>query len=176
MNPRAYRQTRLNHQQETTINHRNFTTAFAVDQTPETVFAAINDVRGWWSEDIEGRTDRLGEFNYRFKDLHRCKIKVTELIPGKKVAWRVLDNYFSFTEDKTEWTGTEIIFDVSGKGEKTEVRFTHQGLVPDYECYDICSDGWGTYINGSLRSLIATGKGRPNVGQPMTDSERALVL
>jgi hypothetical protein len=155
----------------------NFTTTFTVDQAPEAAFAAINNVRGWWSEEIKGRTDRLGEdFDYHYRDIHRCKIKVTELIPGRKVAWRVLENYFSFTEDKTEWTGTQIIFDIAGKGDKTEVRFTHQGLVPDYECYDICSDGWGTYINGSLRSLIATGKGQPNVGQPMTESERALVL
>ncbi|CAN7668115.1 SRPBCC family protein [Mesorhizobium sp. LjNodule214] len=158
------------------MTNRNFTTAFTVDQTPEAAFAAINNVRGWWSEEIQGRTDKSGEdFDYHYSDLHRCKIKVTELVPGKKVAWRVLDNYFSFTEDKTEWTGTEMIFDISGKDGKTEVRFTHQGLVPDYECYDACSDGWRTYINGSLRSLIASGKGQPNVGDPMTDSERTLV-
>ncbi|MFK0690825.1 SRPBCC domain-containing protein [Mesorhizobium sp. IMUNJ 23033] len=158
------------------MTNRNFTTAFTVDQTPEAAFTAINNVRGWWSEEIQGRTDKSGEdFNYHYSDLHRCKIKVTELVAGKKDAWRVLDNYFSFTEDKTEWTGTEIIFDISGKDGKTEVRFTHQGLVPDYECYDACSDGWRTYINGSLRSLIATGKGHPNVGDPMTDSERTLV-
>ncbi|CAN7487107.1 SRPBCC domain-containing protein [Mesorhizobium amorphae] len=158
------------------MTNRNFTTAFTVDQTPEAAFAAINNVRGWWSEEIQGRTDKSGEdFDYHYSDLHRCKIAVTELVAGKKVAWRVLDNYFSFTEDKTEWTGTEMIFDISGKDGKTEVRFTHQGLVPDYECYDACSDGWRTYINGSLRSLIATGKGHPNVGDPMTDSERTLV-
>ncbi|RJT29287.1 SRPBCC domain-containing protein [Mesorhizobium waimense] len=158
------------------MTNRNLTTAFTVDQTPEAAFAAINNVRGWWSEEIQGRTDKSGEdFDYHYSDLHRCKIKVTELVPGKKVAWRVLDNYFSFTVDKTEWTGTEMIFDISAKDGKTEVRFTHQGLVPDYECYDACSDGWRTYINDSLRSLIATGKGHPNVGDPMTDSERTLV-
>jgi hypothetical protein len=159
------------------MTNRNFSTTFTVDQTPEAAFAAIKNVRGWWSDDIKGRTDKVGEvYDYRYRDIHRCRIKVTELIPGKRVAWRVLENYFSFIGDKTEWTGTEIIFDISEKGDKTEVHFTHQGLVPDYECYDICSDGWGTYINGSLRSLITTGKGHPNVGEPMTDSERALVL
>lgn len=147
------------------MTNRNFTTSFTVDQTPETVFAAINHVRGWWSEVIKGRTDMLGEeFDYSFEDIHRCKIKVTELVPGKKVVWRVLDNDFSFIEDKTEWTGTEIIFDVSWQGDKTEIHFTHQGLVPEYECYEVCSDGWGSAINGSLRSLITTGKGQPNVG------------
>jgi hypothetical protein len=42
------------------------------------------------------------------------------------------------------------------------VRFTHAGLVPAFECYGGCSGAWGFYINDSLRSLIATGKGEPN--------------
>lgn len=159
------------------MKDHNFTTAFTVGQTPEAAFAAITNVRGWWSEEIEGRTDKLGaEFTYQFRDIHRCKMKIAELVPGKKVVWRVLDNHFNFTKDTTEWTGDDIIFDVSRKGDKTEVRFTHVGLVPEYECYDACSDGWGTYIKGSLRDLIVTGKGQPNIGEAMTDSERALVL
>jgi Activator of Hsp90 ATPase homolog 1-like protein len=146
-----------------------------VDKAPDEVFAAINNVRGWWSEDIEGRTDKLGaEFTYRYRDLHHCKMQIVELAPNERVVWLVLDNGFSFTKDKTEWKGTKIIFEISRKGDKTEVCFTHLGLVPEYECYDVCSDGWSTYINGSLRALIATGRGHPNVREAVTDSERAL--
>jgi hypothetical protein len=142
---------------------QSYTVTISVEQTPEQVFDAINNVRGWWSEEIEGRTDRLGdEWTHHYQDVHRCKIKITELVPGKKVVWLVLDNYFNFTKDKTEWKGTEIIFEISKKGKKTEVRFTHEGLVPDYECFDVCSDAWGGYIKGSLKSLIAAGKGQPN--------------
>jgi len=146
------------------MTNKNFTTTFSVDQTPEEVFKAINHVRGWWSEEIEGGTDKLGDqFRYHYKDVHRCKMKITEVIPGKKVVWRVLDNYFNFIEDKSEWKDTEISFEISRKGNKTEVRFTHVGLVPEYECFDVCSNAWGSYINGSLRSLITTGKGKPNL-------------
>jgi hypothetical protein len=142
---------------------QNFATSFTVDQTPEEAFAAINNVRGWWSEEIEGSTDTLGaEWTYRYKDVHVCKMKITELIPGKKVVWLVLDNHFNFTQDKTEWTGTQVMFEISKKDNKTEIRFTHLGLVPEYECFDVCSNAWGSYVNGSLRSLIATGKGKPN--------------
>lgn len=159
------------------MNDRNYATTFTVGQTPEEAFAAINNVRGWWSEEIEGSTDKLGEaFDYHFKDVHRCKIQITELVPGKKVAWRVLDNYFSFTEDKSEWKGTEITFAISRNGDETEVHFTHLGLVPEYECYSACSEGWSYYIKTSLRELMATGKGRPNVGQALTHTERALTL
>ncbi len=148
-----------------------------VDQTPEVAFAAINNVRGWWSEEIEGRTDKLNsEFIYHFMDVHRCKIKITQLIPGKKVVWHVLDNYFNFTKDKTEWTGTDIIFEIFKKGDKTQVHFTHLGLVPEYECFNVCSTGWSTYINGSLRSLITTGEGRPNANErPTNETEKNLL-
>jgi hypothetical protein len=153
----------------------SFTTYFTVDQSPEAAFSAINNVRGWWSEAIVGPTDTAGgTFDYHFQDIHRCTIRVSELIPGRKVAWHVLDNYFSFTGDETEWTGTTIIFAISETGGKTEVRFTHEGLVPEYECYAACTDGWSTYIGGSLRALIETGKGDPNLGDPMNRTEQAL--
>ena len=141
------------------MNAQNFTTTFTVDQTPQEAFAAINNVRGWWSGEIEGGTGKLGdEFTYRYQDLHYSKQKLTELIPGKKVVWLVSDARLNFTKDKTEWTGTEITFEISEKGDKTEIRFTHLGLVPQAECFNACSNAWGFYINGSLRSLIATGK------------------
>jgi hypothetical protein len=160
---------------ETAMTSQSFTTSFTVDQSPEAAFAAINNVRGWWSGAIDGPTDTLsGEFDYHFQDVHRCRIRVTELTPGKRVVWHVLKNYFSFTEDETEWTGTDIIFDISQRGTQTEVRFTHEGLVPQYECYDACHQGWSTYINGSLPALIKTGKGDPNRGDPMTAAEQKL--
>lgn len=157
------------------MSNRDFTVTLSVDQTPAVAFAAINNVRGWWSGDIEGRTDRLGEeFKYRYKDIHRCELKITEFSPGKKVVWHVLSNDFNFTKERTEWTGTDIVFDIARKGDKTEIRFTHIGLVPDCECYGACSEGWGFYINGSLRDLIATGSGAPNTGAPKTEAERKL--
>ena len=94
-------------------------------------------------------------------------MKIVELVPNKKIVWLVLDNYFKFTKDKSEWKGTKIIFDIAEKDNKTEMRFTHQGLVPAYECYEICRDAWTGYIQKSLRNFITTGKGQPNAtGKP----------
>jgi hypothetical protein len=145
------------------VNKQDYTTTISVDQPPRQVFDAIKNIRGWWSENIEGSTDELGnEFIYRYKDAHQCKLRLTELVPDERVAWLIVDNYFNFTRDKSEWSNTKIVFEIAKKSNKTEIRFTHLGLVPDYECFDICSDAWNSYIVGSLRSLIVTGKGRPN--------------
>ncbi len=141
----------------------NFTTVFAVDQSPAEAFDAITNVRGWWSGQIDGDTDKLGaEFIYRYEDVHYSKQEITELVPNKKVVWRVLDAYLDFTEDPAEWNGTEITFEIGRKDDQTEVRFTHLGLVPEFECYDSCSTAWAFYINNSLRHLITTGQGSPN--------------
>lgn len=154
----------------------DFSTTILVDQTPTEAFNAINNVRGWWSEEIEGETDKLNdEFKYHFEDVHRCKMKLIEVIPGKKVVWLVQENYFKFTKDKSEWVGTKIFFDISEKDNQTLIRFTHQGLVPHYECFDICTNAWSNYIGNSLRNLITTGKGMPNgKDKPQTENEKNL--
>lgn len=158
------------------MTHPDFTTTLLVDQTPKQVFDAINNVRGWWSEEIEGTTNELNtEFKYHYKDVHRSQMKIVEFFPDKKVAWLVMDNEFKFTRDKSEWKGTRIIFEIAQKGKQTEIHFTHQGLVPQYECYEICQGAWTNYIQNSLRSLITTGKGIPNASdKPQTENEKAL--
>lgn len=145
------------------MNDQNLTMTFAVDQTPEEAFAAINDVRAWWSGDIQGDTDKLGaEFTYRNKDIHRSTQRITEFAPAKRVVWQVVDSDLSFLKNRSEWNDTTILFEVSRKNGKTEVRFTHRGLAPDHECFDVCSNAWGFYINDSLRRRITMGKGQPN--------------
>ncbi|MCW3122187.1 MAG: hypothetical protein JWQ38_1679 [Flavipsychrobacter sp.] len=144
-------------------NDKNFSTSFLVDQSPTEVFNAVNNVRDWWSEEIEGGTAQLNdEFKYHYKDVHSCTMKITESIPGKRVVWLVLDNHFNFTKDKSEWKGTNIVFDISERDGKTLLHFTHAGLVPEYECFDICKSAWTDYVCNSLHDLITMGKGQPN--------------
>jgi hypothetical protein len=145
------------------MSDHSYATSLTVERPAAEVFEAINNPHAWWSEEIEGVTDKVGEvFTFRVKDIHYSKIRVTELVPGKKVVWRVLDNYMNYVDDQSEWVDTEIRFELFEKDGLTEVRFTHAGLLPQFECFDVCSNAWGFYIPGSLRSLIMTGEGTPS--------------
>jgi hypothetical protein len=143
------------------MDNQDFTTAIVVEQLPSEAFKAINNPRAWWNEAIEGITDRINaEWYYHFEDNHRSKIKVVEMVPDKKVVWLVEENYFKFTKDPSEWTGNKITFEISSKDNTTQVVFTQIGLVPAYECYNVCRDAWTGFIQKSLHSLITTGKGQ----------------
>ena len=145
------------------MNNEDFTITLVTDQATTTVFNAINNVYGWWSEDFKGSSDKLqDEFEVNFGDMHRSTQKLVELVPGKKVVWQVLDSNLSFLTNKSIWTGTKIIFDISVHDNKTQLRLTHQGLVPEIECFKDCSKGWNYYIRQSLLPLINTGIGKSN--------------
>jgi hypothetical protein len=142
---------------------RGYATSYTVEQSPEQVFAAIMDVRGWWTGHIDGPTDEQGaEFTYRHPPQHYSRQRVTELEPGRRVVWQVVGSDLSFLSRPDEWTGTEIVFDIVPGADGTTLCFTHVGLLPEIECFGDCSTAWLHYINGSLRNLITTGEGLPD--------------
>jgi hypothetical protein len=113
---------------------------------------------------MEGNNQQLNdEFIFKVKDVHYSKHKLTEVVPGKKIVWLVTDSCLNFIKDTNEWTGTRIVFEISRSASKTKLVFTHEGLVPEVECYDACSPAWTEYIQHSLLNLITTGKGDPNL-------------
>src|SRR5687767_13906156 len=130
------------------MGNQNYTTTILVDQTPKEVFKAVNNVRGWWIDEIDGQSEKLNdEFSVLFYDgVHYSKQRLVEFAPDKKVVWLVTESKLNFIEDEDEWTGTKISFDISTIGNKTQLQFTHYGLRPDIECYKDCSNAWGGYI------------------------------
>lgn len=153
---------------------RDYSTVVVLPAAPTVVYDAINDVRAWWSEEVDGDPTALGgEFTFHGHDeantvQHRSQLHVTDLVPGELIVWHVRENWMSFVADQQEWRGTEIRFELASAGEGTELRFSHRGLVPSYECYEACSSAWSFFIGCSLRDLVTTGTGTPirPAGQP----------
>ena len=131
-----------------------------VDESPEKVFNHINEVSKWWSKDYEGKSARLNdEFVICHPGRHYTKQKLIEMISGKRIVWLVTESELDWLEkDKHEWTNTKMIFEISMRGDKTIVHFTHEGLVPEKECYTMCSGGWNMVIKERLFNYITEGK------------------
>jgi hypothetical protein len=143
------------------MNNKDFTATLLVNQTAGEAFDAINNVGAWWSTSFEGGTEKLnGVFTVRFGEVFITS-KVVELIPGKKIVWLVIDCNKPWLKNTKEWTGTKISWEISAKDGKTQILFVHVGLVPEVECFGVCSTAWGQYLQQSLLSLVTTGTGQP---------------
>jgi hypothetical protein len=153
----------------------DFQLGYTVDRGPHHVWGAVVSVADWLSRELQGDTATVGaEFTYHYQDVHRCRFRVEEAVPGRRLVWRVLENHFNFTKDPTEWVGTQVIFTLTEQDGATRLDFEHRGLVSAYECFEICRDAWTGYLTGSLRELILTGKGQPNPIEAVVEAARVL--
>jgi len=158
------------------MKKQDYDISLTVDATAHEAFEGINNVTKWWTENLEGSSQKLNdEFTVRFGDVHYSKQKLIEVVPDKKVVWLVTDSQLNFLKDKQEWTNTKISFEISTQNDKTKVHFTHIGLVPGIECFDACSNAWSQYIQQSLWRLITTGKGQPDKKEDKTKDKSKTV-
>ena len=154
---------------------QNYSTSIVVNASAHKAFESINNVPKWWTENLEGSSQQLNdEFTVRFGNVHYSKQKLVEVVPDKKVVWLVTDCKLNFVKDQHEWTNTRIIFEIFTQENQTHIRFTHIGLVPDYECFTACSNAWSQYIDQSLQSLIITGKGQPSQKETNTNNKEVV--
>jgi len=144
------------------MENQDFSTTILLDQSPPEIFNAVNSVSDWWSTTAKGDTTALhDEFMVDFGS-HWWAFRIIEIVPNQKVVWQVSGSYMPWNENKNEWTGTMVSFEISSSGTQTALRFTHKGLVPQFSCFEGCSEGWSGYINISLKNLITTGIGTPD--------------
>jgi hypothetical protein len=143
------------------MKKQDFTATILVKATANKAFKSINDVAAWWTENIEGPTEKLNDVFTIHWGEDFVKIKIAESIPEKRVVWDVIDCHLHWLADNKEWKGTQIVFDLSTEGDSARIQFTHVGLEPQVECYDMCVKGWTQYFTDSLAKLINEGKGLP---------------
>jgi hypothetical protein len=142
------------------MKNQNYKATIELTNSPQDVFNHIKDVSKWWSKEFEGSSSKLNdEFVIYHPDRHYSKQKLIEVIPDKKVVWLVTDSKLNWIEkDKYEWTNTKMVFEISTKGDKTVLHFTHEGLVPEKECYAMCEKGWSMVIKEWLFNYITDDK------------------
>lgn len=134
------------------MSTQNFSYTFTTSKSPEEVFNILIDPKKWWiglhNETITRNSEKLNEeFTFSAGNgAHISVQKLVELIPDKKISWKVVGSNLTFLKTPNEWTGTKIIFDISTEGNQTKVTFTHNGLTPQFECYEGCSNACSQYL------------------------------
>jgi len=143
------------------MNANNFHTRITVNGGAKETMKKINQVDLWWAKNFTGRAEQLNdEFTVRFGDTF-VDFQISEFVPEKKVVWEVTDCNLHWINNKKEWNGTDVVFELSEKENGTQIDFTHIGLVPGVECYKDCEVGWNGHITQSLAKFINEGKGMP---------------
>ncbi len=144
------------------MNH--YQHSITLHASPATVYAALTTaagLRGWWTEDCDIQDGVGGELAFRF-GAHK-EMRIERQVPQREVAWLCTGAHIDIDrfKRKDEWVGTHVIFHLAPHGESgTRLDFEHVGLVPPFECYGVCSEGW-QYFLSSLEKYVGTGHGTP---------------
>ena len=145
------------------MNH--FQHNITLNASPTAVYAALataEGLRGWWTEDCDVDTDVGGKLAFRF-GAHHKEMRIERLVADREVEWlctAALIDFERFSR-KDEWVGTRIMFHLAPHGDNgTRLHFEHVGLVPSFECFGVCSEGWQHFLS-SLQQYSETGHGTP---------------
>lgn len=143
------------------MEQKNYHSSIAAGITPHQAFSNIANVSGWWAKNFTGKAQHVGDtFNVRFGDT-TVDFEITEAIPDKKIVWHVANCHLPWLKDKTEWNGTDVVWEITPQNNETRIDMTHIGLTPEVECYEACEKGWNGHITQSLFNLATKGKGEP---------------
>lgn len=142
------------------MEKKNFNATITVDASASEAIKKISNIPEWWGITFSGSAKKQNDtFIVKMSGDSFFNFKVTEIIPNKKIVWLVTDCNMPWYADKKEWTNTKLIFDLTENKGVTELKFTHEGLTPEVECYKDCAPGWTHWIKTSLFSYFTTGKG-----------------
>ena len=129
------------------------------------LFNALTErINEWWGE-VDHQPKSLGQkFKVSFGEAY-WRFEVIALEQDKRAVWECIESnqvHAGLMGIKEEWLGTKLHWELtSEKSDQTRLNFRHEGLVPTFNCYEVCADAWGFFIGTSLKELIEQGLGQP---------------
>lgn len=146
------------------MSEQSYTKEFSVSVNAEAVYKAITrEIDKWWTTDTNEAVDVNDVLTVRFGEPYFMSLEIEKCIPNTMLVWKVVGaNMFidGGATNNDEWVGTRIQWDITETESGSEVSLLHEGLVPSFECYDTCKNGW-VYFLGSLKDYLDTGMGSP---------------
>lgn len=124
----------------------------------EEVFKALTEgISKWWGN-IDNITQEKGDIFTVSWDKPWYKFKVIEFNPFSKISWECIDCNQVIGDLKgveKEWVGTKLQWEIKTINDKeVEVNIIHQGLIPEFTCYKVCSTAWDSFVGNSLKDYL----------------------
>ena len=141
----------------------NAVTATQIKADPSRVYAALTTeqgLTGWWSATADVGT-RVGEtIRFRWTDPDHTTMRIDLHELDRCVRWTCVEQSDRNLPQLDEWVGTVVQFDIAPSGDGCLLTVTHEGLL-ELACGEVCSRGWSSFMAGSLKPLVETGRGNP---------------
>jgi len=144
---------------------KNYIQTVAISTAKEDAFYALTrQVEKCWGT-VDKPTNQMGDiFKVSFGEAF-WTFKVIKLQEFDVVSWECIESnqvHNGLEGIEEEWLGTKLHWKIHQKDDRSiGLSFEHEGLVPDFVCYDICSTAWDFFITDSLKNYLESGKGKP---------------
>jgi uncharacterized protein YndB with AHSA1/START domain len=120
------------------------------------IYEAISTKEGlqkWWTDKVTGEAGVGQTLEFHFGPDYHQDMKVTKLDPNREVKWESTDGH-------PEWVGTTVDFAIEDKGDKSTLRFAHDGWKNQTDLLAECTYHWGRFMT-SLKNVAEGNAGEP---------------
>ncbi len=116
----------------------------SIAAAPEKVYEALTaeeGLRSWWTADsvAESTVGSIAEFGFMNRGTV-FRMRVDELVPGKRVVWSCLG-------DPEEWKDTKLVWDITHENGKSTLQFTHGDWRQVTRVFAFCNSTWGALMH-----------------------------
>jgi len=124
----------------------SYTKTLTLAAACEEVFAALTDpdqITVWWSAtSTTGSGQAGGELCITFGTEEQPTVmRLLAAHSPHVVEWEVTASPLV-----PDWEGTQPTFTMAPAGNGCRLNFTHHGLVPALECFELCNVDWGRFL------------------------------
>ena len=139
-----------------------------VNASPQKAYEAVTTgFENWWTSSCTplARIGDIAIFKFPPKDsswtFRPITLKPNTLVEHECVGANHLHDGLPVSI-RTEWLGSVMQFDIEENKSGSRIIFTHRGLKPNLDCYEICEAGWDFFFMDSLKSYLNSGAGSPH--------------
>jgi len=143
---------------KTIENNQDYQKSIIINTNPTRALEALTlNIDKWWGG-IDNPPQKVGDVFTVSWGEPWYQFKITEFIPSEIITWECIDanQIIGGLEGvEKEWVGTKLSWEIQNiEPNNVQVSVTHQGLIPQFICYDVCSSAWDGFITEGLKNYL----------------------